>query len=350
MVQVKPSDADRVLSRPDPNVRVVLIYGSDEGLVAERAEHFARAVVGADADSFSRVRFESAEIADNPGLLADEANAVPMFGGDRVIIVRIAGNRQIDKSLTAILEAPPRDAWIVLTAGELRKTSPIRKLCEASRGAWAVGAYADSDSDLNRIIDEETAAAGLTIAADARAALRGLIGSDRMISRSEVRKLCLYAGDNGEIALADVRAVIGDAGAFATDEVLDAMASGDSAALDVAYRRLVSSGMPGVVTAGAALRHFNFLEKARAAVDGGESPEAAVRRAVPPIFPYSRQSAVTRQIAAWSPARLARALAMLDRAMLDSRLNGSLADEIIGQAMQLIAALAPARSASAARR
>jgi DNA polymerase-3 subunit delta len=341
VVQVKPADADRLLSRPDPSVRVVLIHGSDEGLVAERGEALVKAVLGKAADPMAHLRLDSAAIADDPARLADEAHAIPLFGGERVISVRIAGNRPIDAAVAALLDRPPRDCWVVLLAGELRKTAAIRKLCESSKGAWAIPAYADSDRDLDRIIDEETRNAGLAIAADARAALRGLIGGDRMASRSEVRKLCLYAAGAETIAIADVRAVIGDAAAFAIDEAVDAAASGDAPGLDRSYRRLLSSGTPGFVIAGAALRHFNFLEKARASVDGGDTPDSIVRRAVPPIF-FSRQAAVAKQIASWTAARIERALALLDRAMLDSRLHGPLADQVVGQALQLVATLAPA--------
>lgn len=342
MVQIKPADADRTLSRPDPNARIVLIYGGDEGLVAERAERFAAAVIGKGGDDFSRVRLESSDVAEDPGRLADEANAIPMFGGTRAIMVRVSGNRPIDKIVSAILTAPPRDAWIILAAGDLRKTAPLRKLCETERGAWAVPCYADSEKDLDRIIDEETAASGQTMTAEARTALKGLLGSDRMISRSEVKKLCLYAEGGGEIGIADVRALIGDAGAFDVDETIDAMAAGNAAALDRGYRRLLAAGTPGFVIAGAALRHFNFLEKARAAVESGEQPENLVRRAIPPIF-FSRQSAVARQLAGWPSARITRALALLDRAIVDSRLNSALSDDVIGQAMQLVAVLAPRR-------
>ncbi|MCR4282579.1 MAG: DNA polymerase III subunit delta [Bauldia sp.] len=339
MVQVKPADADRLLAKPDPAVRVVLIYGSDDGLVAERAERFARAVTGDAADPIARLRLESAELADDPGRLADEAHAVPLFGGNRVISVRVGGNRPIQPAVETILAAPPQDSWVVLTAGELRKTAPLRKVCETNKGAWAIPCYADADRDLDRIIDEETKIAGLTISSEARTALKGLIGSDRMISRSEVRKLCLYAAGGDGITIDDVRAVIGDAAAFAVDETIDALAAGDSAALDRGYRRLVSSGTPGFVIAGAALRHFNFLQKSRAAFDGGRPPESLVQRAVPPIF-FSRQAAVAKQIAAWPPGRIERTLAMLDQSMLDSRLHGALSDEVIGQTLQLVATLA----------
>ncbi|HVY20024.1 MAG TPA: DNA polymerase III subunit delta [Bauldia sp.] len=340
MAQIKASDADRLLAKPDPRIRVVLIYGNDEGLVAERAEKFIAAVVGKDGE---HLRFDPAWLSENPGRLADEANAIPMFGGTRAISLRVAGNRSVEGAVEAVLETPPQDSWIVVTAGELRKTSPIRKLAEASNAAWAIPCYADSERDLDRIIDEETRATKLAIDDDARSALKGLIGNDRMISRGEIQKLTLYASDKGNITLEDVRALVGDAGASATDDTIDAVATGDTAALDLGYRRLVADGTPGFVIAGAALRHFNFLQKARAAADDGESPDALVRRAVPPIYPFSRQPGVAKQIERWPAARIERALAMLDRAMIDSRLNGNLSDEVIAQTMHLVAALAPAR-------
>ena len=95
--------------------------------------------------------------------------------------------------------------------------------------------------------------------------------------------------------------------------------------------------------AGAAQRHFNFLEKARAALDDGGNPEAVVRSAVPPIYPFSRQPVVARQVERWAPPRIERALAMLDDAVRDSRLNGNLAEEIVGETLHLIGTLAPRR-------
>jgi DNA polymerase-3 subunit delta len=337
MVQIKPADADRLLAKPDPSVRVVLIYGDDEGLVAERAEKFARVVTGADGD---HLRLDPAVLSENPGRIADEAHAIPLFGGKRAISIRLAGNRSLEKALEEILDTPPVDSWVIVIAGELRKSSPLRKLCESNARAWAIPCYADSDRDLDRIIDEETRNAALTIAADARTALKNLIGIDRLISRSEVQKLCLYAADKGAITLDDVRAVVGEASAFAIDETIDALAEGNAAELDRGYRRLLASGTPSFLVAGAALRHFNFLQKARAAMDAGEQIESLVRRAVPPIYPYSRQTSVAKQIERWSAARVERALTGLDQAMLDSRLHGNLSDEVIGQALQLVATLA----------
>lgn len=339
MVQVRPTDIDRFLGKPDPAVRVVLIYGPDDGLVAERAGTFARAVVGDSGDPFALVRLDSAEIADDPGRLADEARSVPLFGGTRAILIRHSGSRSINPSLEALLDSPPSDSWIVIAAGELRKDAPLRRLCEQRQGAAAIACYADSTRDLDRMIDEELAAAGLTMSGEARTLLQTLIGSDRLASRSEVRKLCLYAVDAGKVGIDDVRAVVGDASAFAVDEAIDALALGDAAELDRSYRRLVAGGTPGFVIAGAAIRHFAFLHLARSALDQGANAKAIVARARPPIF-FQRQSKVESQIALWPLARIERALGHLDETMVESRLRSAISDEVIGQALILIAAVA----------
>lgn len=341
MVQIKAADADRFLARPDATARVILIYGSAEGLVAERAERFAAAVLGEDGDPFAHVCLDSSAIADDPGRLADEANAVPLFGGRRVITVQLSGARSIQAAVEAVLAAPPVDSWVVIAAGDQRKGSALRKLCETHPRAAAIACYADSDSDLDRLIDEETRRAGLTIGADARTALKGLIGADRMASRSEVVKLCLYAADAGTITVDDVRAVIGDAAASDMDDVLDAAALGDAAALDRGFRRLRAGGVPGAVVVGAAQRHFNFLQKARAACDAGATPDAVVARASPPVF-FQRRNAVMREIALWSAPAIDAALTRLDQALLDSRMRAAIADEVVSQALQSVAFMAAA--------
>jgi len=345
-VQVKSGEADRFLARPDPAIRVVLIYGSDDGLVTERMTAFVAAVTGGDA--LGHVRLEPSALSEDPGLLSDEAHAIPMFGGRRAISIRMTGNWSIIPALEAVLDNPPADSWVVIAAGDLRKTSPLRKLAESAKGAAAVPCYVDSDRDLDRLIDEELRAAGLAIEPEARTILRGLIGGDRMQSRGELQKLVLYAAGGGEIGIDAVRAIIGDGAAFETDEAIDAVALGDAATFARTYRRLVAADTRGFVVAGAAIRHFNFLQRARAAYDTGARPGEIVARAMPPIF-FKRRDSVERQIGLWPAARIERALAILDEAMLESRLKGNIAEDVVGQALLMITALAaPSRRSPAA--
>ena len=77
-------------------------------------------------------------------------------------------------------------------------------LCERAKNAAALPCYADSERDLERLIDGEMRAAGLTLKPDARAMLIPLLGGDRAASRNELRKLALYARGRGEIDVDDI--------------------------------------------------------------------------------------------------------------------------------------------------
>ncbi|WP_018182195.1 DNA polymerase III subunit delta [Kaistia granuli] len=342
MVQIKPQDADRFLSRPDPGIRVVLIHGSDTGLISERAAGFAKTILGQNDDPFALVRLDSSEIAGDPGRLADEANTIALFGGTRAIWVKVAGNRPIQAAVEAVLAAPPQDAWIVLEAGDIKKGVGLRKLCENARGAAAIACYADNEAALDRLIDSELKEANLGIDPDARALLRSLLGADRLASRSEVAKLCLYALGTRSIDIDSVRAVVGDAGASATDEAVDAAALGDAAGLDRAFRRILGSGTAAFVVANAALRHFQLLHRIKAAAEDGMPQSAAIERYAGGIF-FQRKGKLEQQLRIWSADRLLTALDRLDGAIFDSRLKASIADEVIGQALLAVAMLARAR-------
>src|SRR5690606_39155341 len=130
-----------------------------------------------------------------------------------------------------------------------------------------------------------------------------------------------------------------DAAGFAVDETVDAAALGDAEEASRLFRRLMAAGTGDFVVAGAALRHFDSLHRARAQFDQGADAESAVG---PQVF-FKRRAAVARQISAWPLGRIERALAVLDRAIVDSRLQSALSEEIVGQALLTIAAMAAAR-------
>jgi DNA polymerase-3 subunit delta len=341
VVEVK-TDIEGLLRRADGAIRLFLIHGNDSGLVAERSATLAAAVLGDPPDPLGLVRLDAGEVSADPARLADEAYAIPMFGGRRLIEVRLSGNWSVLPALEPLFAAPPVDSFVVVTAGELRKTAPVRKRFEQARNAAAIACYADDQKALDRLIDEETRRAGLRIAGDARAALKTLIGGDRMASRGEVVKLCLYAAGAGEIGLDDVKAVVGDASAFAVDEAVDAAALGDAEGFERLYRRLTAAGTAGFTVAGAAQRHFDRLHRARALVDRGTPPLQAFG---PGLF-WKREPILVRQVQIWPLQRIERALEIIDRAIIDSRLTSGIADEVIGQGLLMIAALVARRSAA----
>src|SRR5712692_7363522 len=80
------------LRRPDPDIRAVLLYGPDAGLVRERAETVARTICPDLRDPFRVADLAAATLVSDPARLADEAAQISLMGGRRVVRVREAGD------------------------------------------------------------------------------------------------------------------------------------------------------------------------------------------------------------------------------------------------------------------
>src|SRR5919198_5250278 len=106
MAEKKAHEVDAWLARPDPKISIVLVYGPDHGLVAERGRAFASKTGVPLDDPFSVVRLDAAEVERDPGRLADEAGAISMFSARPLIWVRDAGaSKSLADSVKALTSA-----------------------------------------------------------------------------------------------------------------------------------------------------------------------------------------------------------------------------------------------------
>ena len=339
MAQIKANLVDNYLQKPNPAHKVILIYGPDTGLVAERAERLAARYLEGNSDPFAALRIDSTEIASDPLRLADEANTIPLFGGSRVITIQVSGSKSIQPALDPVLSEPPKDAFVIIKAGDLKKSAALRKSIEKAHSAVALPCYVDAREALNGIIDEEMGLANLTISNDARAMLLDNLGADRMASRAEIQKLCLYAMGQGEVTEQDIEDIVGDASSHQIDQIIDAAALGKTGELDRQLEQILGSGQHPSVIGSACLRHFQMLERCVSLMDKGTSPQAAMDKAAPMLH-FKRKGKVQSQLRLWSSKKASRACELLAQSLANSRKNYHLSHTIIAETLLMIAATA----------
>lgn len=342
MTAIKAADVDRFIAKPDPALPIVLVYGPDAGLVRERVDALVRASVDDPNDPFALVRVEAEDLSGNPSRLIEEAHTVPLFGGRRAVLVK-AGSRNIAAAVEPVIKMPSSECRVIIEAGDLRKSSPLRALCEKAKVAAALPCYVDSERDLARLIDDEMRAANLTIAPDARATLLSLLGGDRLASRNELRKLALYSRGSERVELADVMAVVADASALALDGVIDASFAGRMADVDSEFFKARAGGSSPAAIISAAIRHVASLHKMKLAVESGDSIDFAMQRGAPPVH-FTRQKLVGDALRSWSAPRLLRAMQQLAEASLEARRNAPLAEAIAQRTLLSIAVSARKKS------
>ena len=227
MVAVKNHEADRFLARPAPHIYLYLVFGTDAGLAAERAQKIIKGAIDDPKDPFQLVRIAGDELAADPLRLADEANTIPLFGGRRAILIEAQG-KAFATALEPVLRGPPpQDCTIVIEAGALKKDAPLRVLCERGKNAAAIQCYPDSAKDIAQLIEAEVAGSGLTIAPDAKAFLVSQLGQDRLSTRLELEKLMLFAHGGGEIRLDHVEAIVSNASSLMAAKAVNAAFEGD---------------------------------------------------------------------------------------------------------------------------
>ncbi|MCO5155362.1 MAG: DNA polymerase III subunit delta [Aquamicrobium sp.] len=334
MAQKKAHEVDSWLRNPDPGIGIVLIYGPDRGLVAERAKAFVAKTGLAADDPFSSIRLEASELEAAPGRLLDEAATVPMFSARRLIWVKGAGSqKQLAEDVKALVAAPPRDSVVLIEAGDLKKGAALRSTVENGAAAMALPCYVDEGKAIDAVIDEILGREGLSIGLEARQALRASLGGDRLASRSEVEKLALYCRGGSEIRLEDVRTMTGDVSGLGIDDAVDAVLSGNGKAFDASFTRLVSAGTHPFLVLAAAMRQFQLLQLMRAEMDTDAKPAAAVvASARPPVF-FTRRRLVEAAPPRWRAPAIARALERLQATVLLTRQRADLAAATARQAL-----------------
>jgi DNA polymerase III subunit delta len=335
------------LKQPDATARAALVYGPDAGLVRERAEILATAICPNLGDVFLVVELLADTLVDDAARLNDEAASLSLVGGRRLIRIRDA-----DDSVGAMFDRflkspPPGDAFIVVEADDLGPRSILRRAFEGAKNAAAIACYLDGAREIGELTREVLGARRITVRPEALQYLTTHLGGDRQVSRRELEKLALYAGDGGTVGEDEVLAAVGDSAELTIDDVVFAAADGDAAQLERALTRAFGEGAQPVAILRAELRHFQRLHLAGGRLAGGDSEEEALKLR-PPLF-FKLADRFKRQLRLWPPNRAAAVLEALHAAEAQAKTTGIPAEAVCRATLLRIAREAAAASSAKSR-
>ena len=283
-------------------------------------------VDGALDDPFRFVEMPAASLAGDPPRLADEAASLSLSGGSRAILIRGGGDNLAD-IFKSFLADPAGEALIVVEAGELPPRSRLRKLFETAENAASLPSYLDQGGDLTGFIRTTLKELSVSASPEALGFLSRNLGVDRQLTRKELEKLALYAGDGGEIDLDAARACISDSSALSFEDIAYAVGEGNLPQLEQALERVFLEGMaPPALLRGAA-GHFLRLYRVGSKMAEGAPVDLALRELKPPLF-FKLKDRFLRQLRTWSPARARAAMDRLLEAEIDCKTTGFPAETI----------------------
>ncbi len=327
---------DPFLKSPDPRARVILIYGPDNGLMRERAKIIAKTIVEDLEDPFNVIALSSDILNEDPARLSDEANAMSMMGGARLIRIE-SGADKLTPLVKEYLTNPSSENLVIIEAGELGTRSSLRKLCEKEKNAVALPCYVEDERGVSNLVREMLSGAGYRIDGDALQSFSANIAGDRARARSEIEKLITYMGDSSEnpqklVNLEDVQASCGDIGTASLDELTYAVAGSNAKGAISAYNRLVGEGVPEIVILRTLQNHFRRLHYTNAMMKEGNSLDQAVKSLQPPIF-FKFAQPFKSQVHKWKGKKLNIVMSKLADLEAQTKTTGAPVNTLCAQAI-----------------
>lgn len=337
-MKLAAKDTAKAFANLKQSQHVVVAYGEDSGGVDDLLKSAERAICGHSEDPTNvRVLIRPEDISGDSAKLADEAAQPGFFGDLKVLRVGPVTDTHLD-ALKTVTEGQ-RSAYVLINAGALNPRSKLRKYFEASKSAYITACYRDDARAIDRLIDDVLTSHGVQISRDARQYLQNTLGADRAMSRSELEKLALYAGEDARSSPLDIDTVtslIGDSSERSAGDVAAAAFSGQAANAEHLLIKALHQGTHGAEIVRALSRRAIRLLTALALMEDGESLEGAMKGLRPPVF-WKEKAAYQAQLQGWNMAGLERSVAILNEAEKSIKSSGPSQEAILGRAILSIA-------------
>ena len=330
MPAIREAELAGALKRGGSAIRGVLIFGSEEARVAALAEQVIRSLAAPEGVT----RLQAQVLRSDPALLDDALRSQSFLGGRQLVYVTDVSDSHV-KIVEPMLQSSAAANFLVMVAGSLGKSSPLRVLCEESAVFFAVPVYEDKPADILDLVGKRLSSEGLRFSEEAADRFMALCGTDRFLALNEAEKLLLYARGQAVISADDVSASCGDQAGFGVDALIDAALSGDAMAADRMMYAFDDAELRSVLPVLSS--HVSRLSTLRSDAERLGGVEAALRMAKPPVF-FARKHAFSQQLRAFDSDGLFRAQSAIEKTVEESRRMSGLAQELVSRLLLSLAA------------
>jgi DNA polymerase-3 subunit delta len=299
-VKATRASIGRALERPDSKLRFYLFHGPDEGQSRALAARLLDAL-GATKSVVAAGAVKSGAVS-----LVDEASAIGLFGGTRLIWVEPAGD-DIAEAVAALLDGPDPESVVAAIAGQLRKSSALLKVAEASPRALAFASYVPEGEDAERMVIDLARRLGLKASQSVAARLADECANDQAVIARELDKLALYLDASPNSPRDFDHDAIDAVGAGSRGDAMrlaDLALLGELGELGALMDKLRTDGWDAIPVIRSLQRRVLMLAPMRARVERGERPDAVMTSLGKALF-FKDKANVGRMLRTWSAAELA---------------------------------------------
>lgn len=302
-MKIAPAQQEAFVKTPK-ECRAFLLYGPDEGRARSLSLQLVRKFLGQKFDPLNLTEITGESLSEDPARLTDELSSFTLMGGDRAVLLRHVSNdaaKIVEAALTG--ETPP--VWpLIITAGDLRPTSRLRKFFEASKEFAALACYHDDARKVTQILAEEMRGRSISCEQGVIPMLASHLGNDHGITLQEIEKIDLFLGEERHLSMENALMLSGDNSDHTLDELFHAICSG-AGNLETTLTRCFNEGMAPIAIYRMLSAHLQKLLSIQSMMANGMAQKAAFMRHG--VF-FKQEPLIGQQIRYWNKPALKRAI------------------------------------------
>lgn len=338
MVIFKAAQIEKYLKKSDAAIKCLVVYGSNEGLIAEYLKKLTLTVCADVFDPFQVVYMTGADVNNDAGLLFSEYSSRSLMGGRRAIVIK-DGDNNLTKHFKTMFDGVASDTLVIVGSSSLNKKASLVALAETRDDMAVIACYEDRDEDIFATARAVFIEQAITINNEALQLLCARLSNDRKTNLGEIEKLITYIGDKKNVTVEDIREVISDQSSSNTDDVCYYTASGMSEKSQAAWQKIINEGEEPISVVRSLTYHFTKILSCMALMEKGEPLDKAMFKLTPRVI-FFREAAFKKQVSIWNKDKVFSVLDLLYKCERDCKTTNMPVVEIVGYTLMQIASAA----------
>ena len=298
-----------------------LMYGPNEGLIRDHIKKIKSDYLN-DVD-FEEVSLTGKSLDLEPDILETSANSISMFNSYKLILVESLKDKNISE-LENVINLAPAQTILIIKAGNLKKTSKLRKLFESNAGCYALACYEDDAKSMMRLIDSFIKENNISFDRDIKNYLMQTLSTDRMISFNELQKISLFYSNAKTIPnLDEIKNLLNDTSSNNLQKMNDSVMYGNTIKSSNIISKLLSEGNNPISILRSLINYLKRVQKVKVEMKKGSNFDTAIKFLRPPLF-WKDKDNFQQHCLRWPLNTIERNLSQLLDTEIDCKTNSKL--------------------------
>lgn len=286
-MKINPNQLNIFLNNIPENIKSILIYGYDNGLIYDRSK-VLQTLLQKKHGNINISKFTYDDIKNQKIDLYSSSQNFSFFSNFKLYIIEDIPAK-IDKTLEEAILKLPKDSFVIFLAKELPPSASVRKLFEQEENLAIIPCYQDDSKTIRKIALAMLSKENKQASEEVLSFLEKHLIGDRKNIINEINKIIVYAKNKEKITIEDALLCCNMALDLSIDNLCFAISDKNFNLSIQNFYNLLEKDIPVISLMRSVLNYFVRLYYVKNITEKGINPRIAMKELSPPIFIFHQE-------------------------------------------------------------